>query len=296
MTVTAAADVTLGALQARLAAAGQWLPVDGHPDESLGDLVLRNSTGPLRLGFGAWRDLLLGAQFRNGRDELISAGGRVLKNVAGYDLTKLLVGSGGVFGTPVTLTIRTYARPAGAVHVELPPDAGRVATLLPTPLRPAWTILRRDKLLLGYLGDAEATSFFASHGLALEPTRIGHATVEDDEALRWAHWPVAPAARAAVPPAALGAFLAEVRPGVDFSADAAFGVVLFPTGAGLDVESTRLAAVAVDGHLSPMDPATGRPTGFDVDPAAYSVLARLKAAFDPSGTLPPLPPNRRGRA
>ena len=63
-----------------------------------------NSTGPLRLGFGAWRDLLLGAQFYNGRGELITAGGRTVKNVAGYDLTKFMVGQRGVFGRLLTLT------------------------------------------------------------------------------------------------------------------------------------------------------------------------------------------------
>ena len=99
MTATFAADVTLGEAQRRLAEIGQWLPVDGDPAAALGDLVSFNSTGPLRLGYGAWRDLLLGVQFTNGRGELITAGGRTVKNVAGYDLTKFMVGQHGVFGT-----------------------------------------------------------------------------------------------------------------------------------------------------------------------------------------------------
>src|SRR5436305_5851366 len=92
LTATFSADVTLAAAQAKLGEAGQWLPIDGGADETLGQLVERNSTGPLRLGYGAWRDLLLGAQFTNGRGELISAGGRSVKDVAGYDLTKFIVG------------------------------------------------------------------------------------------------------------------------------------------------------------------------------------------------------------
>ena len=75
----------------------------------------QNSTGPLRLGYGAWRDLLLGVQFTNGRGELITAGGRTVKNVAGYDLTKFMVGSHGVFGRLVTITTRTYRRPDRAL-------------------------------------------------------------------------------------------------------------------------------------------------------------------------------------
>src|SRR5580765_2225140 len=84
MSATVAADVPLRRLQETFAAAGQWLPVDGDPERSVGELVSMNSTGPLRLGYGAWRDLLLGAQLHNGRGELITAGGRTVKNVSGY--------------------------------------------------------------------------------------------------------------------------------------------------------------------------------------------------------------------
>src|SRR4051794_29366454 len=76
MTVCAAADVPLSVVQEKLAAVDQWLPIDGDPTLTVGNLVEANSTGPLRLGYAAWRDLLLGAQFYNGRGELISAGGR----------------------------------------------------------------------------------------------------------------------------------------------------------------------------------------------------------------------------
>src|SRR3954470_16030681 len=114
LTATFAVEVTLNVAQEKLAAAGQWLPIDGPGGETLGSLVERNSTGPLRLGFGGWRDLLLGAQFTNGAGELITAGGRAVKNVAGYDLTKFMVGQFGVFGRVVTITTRTYKRPAAA--------------------------------------------------------------------------------------------------------------------------------------------------------------------------------------
>src|SRR4051812_49200054 len=57
MSAAMAADVPLRQLQETLAAAGQWLPIDGDPDKGVGELVSNNSTGPLRLGYGAWRDL-----------------------------------------------------------------------------------------------------------------------------------------------------------------------------------------------------------------------------------------------
>src|SRR6476646_4802574 len=115
MTATFSAALTLSDVQRRLAEVGQWLPIDGDHAATLRELVEQNSTGPLRLGYGAWRDLLLGVQFQNGRGELITAGGRVVKNVAGYDLTKFIVGSAGVFGRIITVTTRTWLRPAGAL-------------------------------------------------------------------------------------------------------------------------------------------------------------------------------------
>src|SRR5512146_1415712 len=95
MTATISAEMTLAAAQETLAEHSQWLPVDGEPSRTVGQLVERNSTGPLRLGYGAWRDLMLGVQFTNGRGELVTAGGRTVKNVAGYDLSKFMVGQRG---------------------------------------------------------------------------------------------------------------------------------------------------------------------------------------------------------
>ena len=82
LTVTAAADVTLATLQQKLAEYEQWLAIDGDPNHTLGELVETNSTGPLRLGFGAWRDLLLGVQFTTPSGKFITAGAATMKNVA----------------------------------------------------------------------------------------------------------------------------------------------------------------------------------------------------------------------
>src|SRR5436189_4201397 len=135
MTATFAADVALARAQERLAEIDQWLPVDGDPDAPLGELVSHNSTGPLRLGYGAWRDLLLGVQFTNGRGDLITAGGRTVKNVAGYDLTKFIVGQYGIFGHLVTITTRTYKRPTDALLATFVPDVKKLNSLLTTPCR-----------------------------------------------------------------------------------------------------------------------------------------------------------------
>src|SRR3954453_3275574 len=138
MTATFSAEMTLREAQRRLGEVGQWLPIDGGGEEPLGKLVEFNSTGPLRLGYGAWRDLLLGVQFSNGRGELVTAGGRTVKNVAGYDLTKFMVGSHGIFGRLETLTTRTYKRHDRALAARLPPEIALASRLLPTALRPQW--------------------------------------------------------------------------------------------------------------------------------------------------------------
>src|SRR5437773_11536499 len=111
LTATVSADVALYTVQETLAAMGQWLPIDGDPEMPVGQLIETNSTGPLRLGYGAWRDLLLGVQFHNGLGELITAGGRTVNNVVGYDLTEFMVGQRGILGRRITATGRAWRRP-----------------------------------------------------------------------------------------------------------------------------------------------------------------------------------------
>jgi hypothetical protein len=149
LTATISADMPLKIAQWRLGEFDQWIPIDGDPDLPVGRLVEQNSTGPLRLGYGGWRDLLLGCQFRigdeddlkTGRGELITAGGRTMKNVAGYDLTKLMVGQRGFFGKIVTITVRTYRRPAMALVAKFAPTDALLGQLMTTPLRPRWAAI-----------------------------------------------------------------------------------------------------------------------------------------------------------
>src|SRR5271155_4146956 len=162
MTVTAAGDVQLKILQSKLAENDQWLPIDGNADIPISRLVEQNSTGPLRLGWGAWRDLLLGCQFRNGLGQLVTAGGRTMKNVAGYDLAKFMIGQYGIFGEGVTITARTFRRPQGALLVRFAPDIQTLNRLLPTNHRPQWCILTTDALLCGYLGDQRMLDYWRS--------------------------------------------------------------------------------------------------------------------------------------
>ena len=94
------AGLTLAALQAQLATKGQWLALDppNAQQATLGGLLASNSCGPKRLRYGSARDLVIGLQVIQANGELARSGGRVVKNVAGYDLNKLYIGSLGTLG------------------------------------------------------------------------------------------------------------------------------------------------------------------------------------------------------
>ncbi len=287
MTATFAADIPLATAQDHLAAIGQWLPIDGDPSLPIGTLVDRDSTGPLRLGYGAWRDLLLGVQFINGRDELISAGGRTVKNVAGYDLTKFMVGQHGVFGRLLTITTRTYRRPESALRVRF--EAGfDPGTLLATDLRPQWAARTPDGVWCGYLGDAATIGFCQNALPALRPISVESISLEGDGVARQASqaggaWLF----RAALPPARVLGFVEAARL-ASWSADAIFGVVRAPMAGPDDIPRLFALTKELGGAARAISPdgamAFAQATGGE-----RLVLARLKSALDPYGQLAPLP-------
>jgi FAD/FMN-containing dehydrogenase len=114
LVATVEAGVGLDLLQRELLAAGAWLGLDppGRPDRSIGSVVATGTAGPLRHGLGPVRDHILGGTIVTGDGRVIKAGGSVVKNVAGYDLTKLQVGGFGAFGVITQLHLRLRARPA----------------------------------------------------------------------------------------------------------------------------------------------------------------------------------------
>lgn len=128
LVATVQAGVTLDTLERRLSAAGMWLPLDppGRPDRSVGSIVATATTGPLRAGAGTVRDHVLGCTFVTGDGKVVEAGGRVVKNVAGYDLTKLQVGGFGGFGMLTELHLRLRARPEQDVTLVAPGDRDRL--------------------------------------------------------------------------------------------------------------------------------------------------------------------------
>ena len=133
MTLTAQAGMSLTRLQDAASGAGQWLPVDPPLPErtSVGGLISGNLSGPCRFSQGTVRDLLIGVTVVRADGSLAKSGGRVVKNVAGYDLGKLYCGSLGTLGVIVeaTFKLRTLPETRAATRVTCT-DRARVQELL----------------------------------------------------------------------------------------------------------------------------------------------------------------------
>ncbi len=133
MTITIEPGITLGALQEVLGTENQRLPLDAPFADraSLGGIFATNTSGPRRFGAGRPRDLILGVTFVTADGKAVNGGGRVVKNVAGYDLPKLLTGSLGTLGPIAQMTLKVRPRPDdSAFAVVLLRDLNDVAEAL----------------------------------------------------------------------------------------------------------------------------------------------------------------------
>jgi glycolate oxidase FAD binding subunit len=108
------AGITLADLQAQLAPKGQWLALDppGTTQTTIGGLLASNASGPKRLRYGTARDLLIGLRVVQADGEIARSGGKVVKNVAGYDLNKLYIGSLGTLGIIVEANFKLQPLPS----------------------------------------------------------------------------------------------------------------------------------------------------------------------------------------
>lgn len=319
LVVVVEAGVRLGALQQLLARHQQRLALDlAESDRTVGGILATASAGPLRLRYGSPRDLVIGTTVVRPDATAASSGGKVVKNVAGYDLGKLVIGS---FGTLAVLTrvvfrvhpIPTARRVVTAQMASTTAAGSCVEALLRARFAPAAAELRWSAgegppavavLLEGTaagvtLGGAELTALLARHG---------EVTGDDAEPPGW--WgrePVAPGGgmllRVGYLPAALPALLAALaelaaalRAPVQASGSAGVGVVHVTVGAPTGAGEVGPALLGLQGRLRAADGwvmtltappgAAGPETGW-TRLAGYPLMQRLKAAFDPAGRLAP---------
>ena len=171
--------MTLGALNSRLAEGGQMLALDppGADGMTVGDAFATAAFGPRAHGYGLPRDLLLGVALRLADGTVVHGGGRVVKNVAGYDLPRLVTGARGRLGEIVRVCVRLHPLPAATRTVV----AELADPLVLEPLRPACVEVDwpPGRMLVRFESPAAAE-------LAEEARRlVGGEVVEADEEL-WA--------------------------------------------------------------------------------------------------------------
>jgi glycolate oxidase FAD binding subunit len=143
LTITVRAGTTLAELSHVTAAHGQWLGLDPAGDRhgTIGATIATASAGPLSHAFGTPRDLILGLEAVTGYGDIVRPGGRVVKNVAGFDLVRLFTGSCGTLGAITEVSLRLRALPTHDLTMSL--------TLTdPSALAALGAAMRRDTLSL----------------------------------------------------------------------------------------------------------------------------------------------------
>ncbi len=129
--VVVRAGTPMAQLQAQLATAGQQLALDTEPGATVGGTVAANTSGPRRLAYGTVRDLLIGVTIVRADGAVARAGGKVVKNVAGYDLGKLFTGSAGTLGLITECAFRLHPLPSQSTYLRCrPADPVAAAALI----------------------------------------------------------------------------------------------------------------------------------------------------------------------
>jgi len=291
MVVSVEAGITLEAVQAELGKAGQFLPLDpfNAPGHTIGGLLATGWSGPLRQRFGSARDFLIGIRVALPDGRLVSAGGRVVKNVSGYDMMKLHYGAMGSLGVIVAASFKVFPRPLHDVTVsaehESVEDAWDAAErALDMPLAPAALELFPDgRVMARFFGSTDAVNRMvaelgwkqADASVWIEHSRRGPES--------WA--------RIAVPRHALRAIIAKLPPSTSWWASPGTGTAHWSFAGELDgVREIRSAAEQAQGSLvvmaAPADIAE-QLGAWGTMPATIEVMRTLKRAFDPDGVLNP---------
>jgi glycolate oxidase FAD binding subunit len=170
LTCVVEAGIRLSELQAALAPHGQRLALDPPGDPTIGACLAANLSGPLRHSFGAPRDLVLGVTLVLSDGTICSSGGTVVKNVAGYDLGKLVCGSRGTLALIGRVALRLHPMPASAATlvVETDDTVAATAALDASTLRPsALDVLHPGRVAVLFEGSPAAVDAQLAHGRSL---------------------------------------------------------------------------------------------------------------------------------
>jgi glycolate dehydrogenase FAD-binding subunit len=316
MTITVEAGATLDAVNRATAARGQRLPLDPPAPAlaTVGAIIGAAHSGPLRLSEGTVRDLLIGVRFAGNGGRIVHGGGRVVKNVAGYDLMKVMTGSFGTLGIVTEATFKVRPVPAnhslalGVFASRAEAFAGAQKLHSSIPLVHLEVLSPGAAAALGHPESYAVVAGFAGIRPEVDHQRArilqelaqvaifeGEAAADPYRCLRDIQFPPdAVVAQLAVAPAELASCLG--RCAVEFRAHGASGVADLWTerGARASVEAVarwREAAHLARGSLRVIQaPPAIRPLVdfFDLPAAgALALMKRLKSAFDPAGIFNP---------
>jgi len=286
MVVSVEAGITLEALQAELGKAGQFLPVDpfNSPGHTIGGLLATGWTGPLRLGYGSPRDFLIGIRVALPDGKLATGGGRVVKNVSGYDMMKLHYGALGSLGVIVAASFKVFPKP---LQDETLSEAGGWAAgerALSTPLAPsALEVLSDGRVLARYAGSPAAVKRVRDE----LGWQRADPVVWDDHARRAPErW-----ARIAAPRSELHKIVDALPDGAEWWASPGIGVAHWAISTDAQsVRNLRSRAEKAGGTLvilAAPDDFIREVGAWGAAPATLDIMRRLKKAFDPKGVLNP---------
>ncbi len=286
MVVSVEAGITIEALQAALGKAGQFLPVDpfNAPGHTVGGLLATGWTGPLRMRFGSPRDFLIGIRVALPDGKLATGGGRVVKNVSGYDMMKLHYGALGSLGIIVAASFKVFPKPLRDVTLTSEggwEDADRAlaAAMAPSALE----VFSDGRVLARYMGSPDAVDRVARElGWHVEDTSIWD---------RHAHRAPARWARIAVPRTELMEIMDELPRGAGWWASPGTGIAHWAIASDAQsVRDMRSKVEAAGGSLVMMsgpDDFVAEVGAWGTPPATIELMRRLKRAFDPDGVLNP---------
>lgn len=275
MTVRVWAGTPVRALRATLAGAGQEVPLDPRDDAAtVGGVLATGLSGIRRLRLGPLRDTVLQVDAIDGRGTVFKGGGPTVKNVSGYDVPRLMVGSLGTLAVLLQVTLRCRPiAPGSAWYRVACRDPAAVRSALFRPAALLWDGRTLSVLLEGDAGDLDTEAAAASLGPpAADPPSL----------------PDGPhRGRISVAPGCLHALAARLDQldGVRWLAEIGVGTVHVAADSAGALAGARRVAHEHDGWL--LREAGGDADGFGVALANVAVLQRLKQSFDPYGLLAP---------
>ncbi len=283
LVITARSGTLLSEVESTLAEHGQMLafePPRFGPESTLGGVIAAGLSGPRRPTSGAVRDFVLGAALMDGKGEILHFGGQVMKNVAGYDVSRLLAGSLGTLGLILDVSIKVLPKPAAEATLRFEMRKTEAIAQLnrwggqPLPISAsAW----HGGVLLVRLSGAEPALKAAQRKMGGEPVpraEVMWAALRDQNNAFFAG--EMPLWRISVPPATPPLALR--------------GEQLIEWGGAqrwlrtdLDAASIRQAVARVGGHATLMRGGEGGAVFHPLAPALAKIHRNLKDAFDPHG-------------